>query len=104
MAKDACVAKSTVCQLVNGTTSPLYKTLDRIVSRLEFQIARKLNAREVFSQDGQYPTSFVCQLVGCSGCLPEFAYLPDGSIKSEWAEVQPGKWTGDNLELEGSRR
>ena len=104
LAKDARVAKSTICHLVHGKSSPLYKTLERIVASLEFQVARKLNTREVASEDGSYPTPHVCKLVGCSGCLPEFAYLPDGSIKPEWADVEPGKWTGDVTELEAAKR
>ncbi len=104
LAKDSAVAKSTICHLVHGKSSPLYKTLERIVASLEFQVARKLNAREVASEDGSYPTPHVCKLVGCSGCLPEFAYLQDGSIKPEWADVEPGEWTGDVTELEAAKR
>lgn len=104
LAKDSGVAKSTICHLVHGKSSPLYKTLERIVASLEFQVARKLNTREVASEDGSYPTQFACKLVGCTGCLPDFAYLPDGSVKPEWADVKPGKWTGDVSEQEAVQR
>lgn len=99
LAKDAGVAKSTICHLIHGKSSPLYVTLKRIVSSLEYQVARKLGTREVVSEDGTYPTKYVCKLVGCSGCLPEQAYRPDGSLKPQWAFVKPGKWSGDVAEF-----
>jgi len=100
LAKDAGVAKSTICHLTHGKSSPLYVTLKRIVSQLEFQIARRLGTREVVSENGTYPTPFVCKLVGCSGCMPEQAFHADGSLKDEWVDVEPGKWTGDIAEFE----
>lgn len=100
LAKDAGVSKSTICHLTHGQSSPLYITLKRIVSHLEFQIARRLGTREVVSEDGAYPTAYVCKLVGCSGCMPEQAFLPDGTLKDEWQGVEPGKWTGDVAEFE----
>lgn len=104
LAKDCGVAKSTICQLIHGRTAPLYATLEKIVSCLEYQLARKLPTREVISFDGSYPTPFVCALVGCSGCLPEFAFQPDGSLKPEWENVAPGRWSGDLCEeREGAR-
>lgn len=104
LAKDSGVAKSTICHLTHGKSSPLYVTVKRIVSNLEFQIARRLGVREVVSEDGRYPTPFVCRLVGCAGCMPEQAFLPDGTLKDEWADVEPGKWTGDVAEFEGRIR
>lgn len=101
LAKDAGVAKSTICHLTHGQSSPMYVTLKRIVSQLEFQIARRLGTREIVSEDGTYKTPFVCQLVGCAGCMPERAFHPDGTLKDEWSHVQPGKWTGDVAEFEG---
>lgn len=103
LAADAEVAKSTICHLIHGKSSPLYKTLERIVSKLEFQLARRLSVREVVSEDGRYPTASVCKLVGCPGCMPEFAFERDGSIKQAWSSVHPGEWTGDVAELEGAR-
>lgn len=104
LAKDAGVAKSTICHLAHGKSSPLYITLKRIVSHLEFQIARRLGTREVVSEDGRYPTASVCKLVGCSGCMPEKAFLPDGTLKDEWTDVEPGKWSGDVAEFEEQGR
>lgn len=95
LASDAKVAKSTICHLVHGKSSPLYKTLERIVASLEYQLARRLSVREVVSVDGSYPTASVCKLVGCPGCLPEYAFSPDGSVKAEWQHVHPGEWTGN---------
>lgn len=103
LAKDAGVAKSTICQLRHGRSNPFYVTLQRVIGQLEFQLARRLRTREVVSEDGTYPTKFVCKLVGCPGCIPEEAFLPDGTMKNEWKQVLPGQWTGDVAEFEGLR-
>jgi uncharacterized membrane protein len=44
-------------------------------------------------------TASVCELVGCSGCLPEIAFEEDGSRKPEFESVVPGYWTGDVAEF-----
>jgi hypothetical protein len=67
---------------------------------LEFQLARKLNVREIFSEDGTFPTKSVCKLAGCRGCLPDKLHEPDGGIKPQWSHVRPGTWTGDVAEFE----
>jgi DNA-binding XRE family transcriptional regulator len=100
LAKDSGVAKSTICHIIHGKTNPLYKTVDPIIRSLEFQLARKLNVREVFSEDGTYRTKSACKLAGCRGCLPDIVHESDGGIKPQWAHVRPGTWTGDVAEFE----
>lgn len=99
LAKDSRVSKSTICHLVHGRTSPLYRTLAKVIRNLEFQLARKLNVREVISDDGTYPTKHICKLVGCRGCLPDSIHNDDGSVKEQWAGIRPGRWTGDVAEF-----
>lgn len=103
LAKDAGVAKSTVCHILHGRSNPFFKTVTPIVKSLEFQLARKLNVREVFSDDGTYPTKHVCRLAGCKGCLPDSVHQSDGSIKRAWAHIRPGRWTGDVFEFTEAR-
>ncbi len=99
LAKDSNLAKSTICHIIHGRTNPLYKTIAPIIKSLEFQLARNLNVREVFSEDGTYPTKHVCKLVGCKGCLPDVLHEADGSVKPQWAHVRPGQWSGDVAEF-----
>lgn len=99
LAKDCGLAKSTICHIVHGRTSPLYRTVAPIIRNLEYQLARKLNVRDVFSEDGSFPTKHVCKLAGCKGCLPDRLHNLDGSIKPEWSRVQPGTWSGDVAEF-----
>lgn len=95
LARDAGVAKSTICHLMYGQTNPLYSTLERVVQCLSRRLNRELPYAEVISPNGEYPTCHICQLVGCRGCLPAKAYLPDGSLRDEWKDIKPGQWTGD---------
>lgn len=99
LAKDCNVAKSTICHIIHGRTNPLYRTVAPIIRNLEYQLARKLNVRDVFSEDGLFPTKHVCKLAGCRGCLPDRLHNLDGSIKPQWSRVQPGKWSGDVSEF-----
>lgn len=94
------MAKSTICHIVHGRTNPLYKTVAPIIRSLEFQLARRLNVRDVFSEDGTYPTKMVCKLAGCKGCLPDSVHDQDGNVKPHMKEVRPGKWTGDVAEFQ----
>jgi hypothetical protein len=99
LAADVGLSKSTVSHLVHGKVSPLYSTISRAVKCLEIQIQRSLDLREVVSSDGTYPTKSICQLVGCSGCLPDKVYLDDGSLVPGLEDVKPGQWTGDVSEF-----
>lgn len=95
LAKDAGLSKSTVCHIVHGNTAPLYRTVAPMIKCLEFQLARKLDVREVFSSDGTYPTRHVCKLAGCRGCLPDKIHRADGTVKPQWVDLRPGMWSGD---------
>ena len=99
LAADSGLSKSTVSHVVRGKVNPLYITISRIVKALELQTQRPLDLREVVSPDGTYPTKSICHLVGCSGCLPDRAYLDDGSLVPGLEDVKPGQWTGDVSEF-----
>lgn len=92
MAKDSGVAKSTVSLICRGKTTPLYRTACCLVKCLEEALGRPLDLRDVFPPDQNYPTAFVCDLVGCPGCTPQVAY--------ELRMIgQAGRWTGDTFEF-----
>ena len=103
LASDSGLSKSTVCHLVRGKASPLYITAARIVKCLEKETRRPIDCTELFSEDGWYPTSYVCDLVGCNGCLPDVLFDADGSRTPGLEDFKPGRWTGDTCEfLEGT--
>lgn len=93
LARDAGVSKSAISRLLNGTTRPTYRVVDRVIRALEREMGRSLDFREVISQDGNYATAWVCRLMGCAGCLPEHA--------KQDSRIEPGMWSGDNQEGEG---
>jgi hypothetical protein len=98
LAADSGIAKSTISHLIHGRSNPLYSTVVRVVNCLEKQLRSKFDTREVFSDDGTYPTHSICELCNCTGCLPETVFLPDSSRKLEHAASIPGRWSGDTLE------
>lgn len=68
LARDAGVSKSAVSRLVQGHTSPSFALVTAITRALEKALGVPLDPREVVSTDGTYPTSSVCDLVGCRRC------------------------------------
>lgn len=93
LAKDTGLAKSTISKLLHGRSTPLYTTASRVLDCLERALDRTLDHREVFSEDGSYPTPHICALVGCRGCLPDAGFT--------LGSVTAGRWTGDNFEFPG---
>src|SRR5947209_1607159 len=93
LAQDAGVDRSTVCRLMSGQSSPSFAVVLALTQALEKQLGKRLDPREILSLDGTYPTASVCELVGCSGCLPADAYNSDDTLKPEFKNVKPGQWT-----------
>ncbi|MDF2441460.1 MAG: hypothetical protein JWN98_2444 [Abditibacteriota bacterium] len=93
LAADAGVSKSAVSRLINGKSSPSFAHVHKLARAIEREIGKTVDPRELISFDGTYATPSVCELVGCSGCLPEDAYDPENILKPQWKGVQPGQWT-----------
>jgi transcriptional regulator with XRE-family HTH domain len=100
LAADSGVAKSTISHLLHGRTNPLYSTAARVVKCLEHELHHHLECREVYSEDGSYPTRYVCALVGCRGCTPQIVYDPNDNRKPGFEGFKAGQWTGDTSEFE----
>lgn len=99
LAVDSGVAKSTISHLLHGRTNPLYSTAARVVKSLEQELRTAIDPRDVFSEDGRYPTSTVCSLCRCPGCTPDLAYAIDNSRKPGFEGFMPGQWSGDTFEF-----
>ncbi len=95
LAKDAGLAKSTISQLVHGKSNPLYSSLNEIVKCFEHHLGVVIDLRDVVSEDGSYPTPFVCDLAGCPGCLPDSVYHSSGERRLANRSAQAGQWSGD---------
>lgn len=98
LAADAGISRSALSRLMSGRTRPTYIVASRIANVLEKELGRRFDCRELVSENGQYPTTFVCELLGCPGCLPHQVDSPDPRVRAAFAGVRPGTWSGDNLE------
>ena len=92
LAADLGVPRSTVSRLLSGRSHPSFGLALATLNRLEEATGHSLDAREVFSLDGSYPTPSVCDLLGCRGCLPDEVYDRDDSVKPEFAQLRSGRW------------
>ncbi len=100
LAADVGVSRSTITRLVNGTTSPSYRLVvdvteaisRRLGGSLKLPSTFRLDPREIFTTDGTYPTPSACDLCGCGGCIPDYAFNPSGERHPEFKDMQPGDW------------
>jgi hypothetical protein len=86
-----------------GRTRPSYGLVTKVAKVLESSLGKPLDPRELVSFEGEYPTTFVCRLCGCRGCLPAQAHSDTPRVKAKWRNVPPGMWTGDNRESSGAK-
>lgn len=92
LAKDARVSASSVSRLINGKMNPSFVMIARITAALEKQLGRKIDPRELIAETGKFCTRFVCDLMGCDGCLPDNAVDEFGQVKGSFAGISPGTW------------
>lgn len=92
LAADARVSPSAVSRVLSGKTNPSALMLARIVSALERRSGRRIDARDLVAENGEFLTRFVCELAGCRGCLPEGARDEYGDLKPAFQGVKPGAW------------
>ncbi|MES2464671.1 MAG: hypothetical protein V4671_29260 [Armatimonadota bacterium] len=94
LAEDVGVSRSTICRLIRGTTNPSYKLVEKVTAAVSRQMRKPVDARDLFTTDGTYPTPSACELCGCFGCLPPWSW--DDScdrLRPEWRGAVPGSWS-----------
>lgn len=94
LAADAGVAGSTISRILKGINIPRLVVQQNIADAFSRRLGLPIPAREVFSPDGTYPTLSCCQLCGCTGCFPPWAYNEDTDEPlPEWEYATPGVWS-----------
>ena len=93
LAKDTGLSRSAVSRILNGETCPLGNAMLSISAALGRRLGKHIDPSELFSLDGTYPTPYICSLVGCPGCLPEGICDPECRVQTEYAHIEPGKWS-----------
>lgn len=92
LARDARVSASSVSRLINGKMNPSFLMIARLTSALERELGVRIDPRDLFAESGAFLQPYVCDLVGCKGCLPEVAWDEFGDIKTAYSGVKPGRW------------
>lgn len=91
-AEDAQVHPSSVSRLVHGQINPSFVLVARLTTALEKRLGKRIDPRDLVAENGQFLTTYVCDLVKCPGCLPENALDEFGSTKEAYKGVEVGKW------------
>lgn len=94
LAHDSGISKSALCRFMSGQSSPSFALVDAVTGAIEKQTGKHMDPRELVSRDGTYPTAWVCDLMGCKGCLPDQAYDAQDGLKPEYDSIRPGRWNG----------
>lgn len=92
LAEQAGVSRSTVSRIINGKINPSFVLVARLTAALEAELGRRIDPRDLVAENGAFLTPYTCDLVGCSGCLPERAYDEFGDLKPAYQSVTKGQW------------
>jgi len=92
LARDSRVSEACISRLLRGECQPSLVVALQVTKAIERRLQRPLGVTELFSLDGTFPTASVCQLVGCSNCLPECCYDEEDNLKPECEAIKPGQW------------
>ncbi|MGC4044869.1 MAG: helix-turn-helix transcriptional regulator [Armatimonas sp.] len=94
LAKDAGLSPSTISRIMRGKAAPSYAAMSAITAAVSRRTKKPMDARELFTTDGTYPTGSTCQLMECRGCFPPEAWQ-EGSdrLHPTWKRQRPGEWS-----------
>ncbi|WP_309715526.1 helix-turn-helix transcriptional regulator [Armatimonas sp.] len=93
LARDTGLAPSSISRIIRGKVSPSYVVVERVTKAISHRLGRRLDARELFTTDGTYPTPSTCELMDCSGCHPPEAWCEiTDTLRPPWRWRLPGDW------------
>ena len=93
LATDVNVSRSTISRLTGGRQQPSFRLAQAIADAVSLRLSKTVSPRELFSEDGTFPTGSTCELCGCKGCLPPEAYDERSDrLKPAWKDAKPGDW------------
>lgn len=92
LAREAGVSPSSLSRLINGNINPSLILVARLTGVLEQEFGFRIDPRDLVAEEGHFLTPFVCDLVGCRGCLPDNARDEFGSLKPAFNTIKPGAW------------
>lgn len=93
LARDTGLAPSSISRIIRGKVSPSYVAVETITKAISQRLGRRLDARELFTTDGTYPTPSTCELMDCSGCHPPEAWCEiTNTLRLPWRWRIPGDW------------
>lgn len=72
--------------------NPSFIVVARLTTALEREFGFHIDPRDLVSENGEFLTRYVCDLVHCRGCLPDNATDEFGDIKPAYANIKSGQW------------
>lgn len=94
LATDTFLSQATISRIICGINNPSVRTQTVITDAISYRLKIPIAPCELFSPNGLYPTQSCCQLCGCTGCLPPWAWNEDtDELYPEWRYATPGVWS-----------
>jgi hypothetical protein len=93
LAKEVGCSRSSISRLIRVKSRTSSALVEKVTAALSKALGRPLEAPEVFSLDGRFPTRSGCALCGCKGCLPEEAYDARSNLRPAFKNMRPGDWS-----------
>lgn len=97
LAQAAGVSHSSVSRFIHAQTSPSFWLVARLTRAFEQEFKVHLDPRDLVAEDGAFINQWVCDAVGCGGCLPTSAYGDDQVLRPDFDGVHPGKWVSSRF-------
>ena len=94
LATDTFLSQATVSRIICGINNASTGAQSAIADAISYRLKIPIVPCELFSPSGFYPTMSCCQLCGCTGCLPPWAWDEDtDELLPAWEFVTPGVWS-----------
>jgi hypothetical protein len=92
LAKDCRIGKMSISRLLKGENNPSYRVVHLVVEAMEKQLGVRIDARDLISYSDKEWDRSICDVCGCSGCLPPGALMDNGELHPLYENVKPGTW------------
>jgi len=92
LALDTGLSSASVSRIINGRINPHFSSVAKIARALSRELKIHIDPCDLVSENADFPHHFMCELVACSGCLPQIAIDAFGHLTATYQSIKPGQW------------
>jgi len=81
LAEDTGISASSISRILSGKMQPSFRTVTRLTKVFEQTLNRSIDPGDLVTEQSlPYPTTSLCTVLGCAGCMPTW-YLDELSLR-----------------------